>query len=149
MKERRLLKLRIAWVTITNYLSLASDSSDTIFDKVISKQIKVDIIFEDNKVLAFHDVKFFTNIQISPQAPVHFLVIPKAKGRLSKLEGATEEDTDILGHLLYTSSKIAKGLGLNKGGYRVVINNGVHGCQSVHHLHVHVIGGKQLNWPPG
>mmetsp|Transcript_7043 Transcript_7043/g.6234 ORF Transcript_7043/g.6234 Transcript_7043/m.6234 type:complete len:143 (+) Transcript_7043:89-517(+) len=117
-----------------------SQEAGTIFDKIIDKSIPADIIYEDSKSIAFHDV--------SPQAPVHFLVIPKNMGNLSMLENAVEEDSKTLGHLLYIASKVSKDLGLEKG-YRVIINNGEHGCQSVYHLHVHVMGGRQLNWPPG
>ncbi|CAI2381290.1 unnamed protein product [Moneuplotes crassus] len=114
---------------------------ETIFDKIINKEIEANIIFEDSKAIAFHDV--------SPQAPVHFLVIPKVKGRLSSLDKCNKDDVHTLGHLMYVAAKVANQLGLNKKGYRTVINNGMHGCQSVYHLHVHVLGGKQLSWPPG
>ena len=119
----------------------SSTENGTIFDRIIDKSIPADIIYEDDLSLAFHD--------IAPQAPTHFLVIPKIRGRLNMIQNATEDDKNILGHLLYVASKVAKDLGLDKNGYRVVINNGVYGCQSVYHLHLHVIGGKQLNWPPG
>ena len=81
-------------------------------------------------------------------APEHFLVIPKAKDGLSKIDKAEERHKHILGHLLWVASHVAEERSLDKG-YRVVINNGEHGCQSVYHLHLHVIGGKQLRWPPG
>uniref|UniRef100_A0AC34FD60 HIT domain-containing protein n=1 Tax=Panagrolaimus sp. ES5 TaxID=591445 RepID=A0AC34FD60_9BILA len=111
---------------------------DTIFGKIIRKEIPAKIIFEDEHILAFHDV--------SPQAPTHFLVIPKK--RIDMLENATDEDEAILGKLLLGARKAAKELGLSEG-YRVVINNGKHGCQSVHHIHLHILGGRQLGWPPG
>uniref|UniRef100_A0AC35FX85 HIT domain-containing protein n=1 Tax=Panagrolaimus sp. PS1159 TaxID=55785 RepID=A0AC35FX85_9BILA len=111
---------------------------DTIFGKIIRKEIPAKIIFEDDHVLAFHDV--------SPQAPSHFLVIPKK--RIDMLENATDEDEAILGKLLLGARKAAKELQLSDG-YRVVINNGKHGCQSVYHIHLHVLGGRQLGWPPG
>ncbi|KAL3279946.1 hypothetical protein HHI36_017452 [Cryptolaemus montrouzieri] len=109
----------------------------TIFDKIISKEIPAKIIYENDKVLAFHDV--------SPQAPVHFLVIPKR--RIALLDEAKENDKELLGELLLTASEIAKEK--LPGGYRLVINNGKDGCQSVFHLHVHVLGGRQMKWPPG
>ncbi|XP_057662631.1 uncharacterized HIT-like protein Synpcc7942_1390 [Diorhabda carinulata] len=112
-------------------------SKGTIFDKIISKKIPADIIFEDENCLAFND--------INPQAPVHFLVIPKK--RIPKLDDSTEDDKEILGHIIH----IAKTLAQKKlpNGYRLVINNGKDGCQSVYHLHIHILGGRQLGWPPG
>jgi len=112
--------------------------ADTIFDKIIDKTIPAKIICEDELSLAFHDV--------NPQAPVHFLVIPKK--RISMLSDATDDDSQLLGHLLITAKKAADQLGLAKG-YRVVINNGQDGAQSVYHLHLHVLGGRQMGWPPG
>jgi len=113
-------------------------SSPTIFDKILAKQIPADIIYEDDKCMAFHDV--------APQAPVHFLVIPKV--RLSMLSLAKEGDAAILGHCMFIASKMAREQGLEEG-FRVVVNNGPDGCQSVYHLHIHVMGGRQLKWPPG
>mmetsp|Transcript_4321 Transcript_4321/g.6403 ORF Transcript_4321/g.6403 Transcript_4321/m.6403 type:complete len:174 (-) Transcript_4321:28-549(-) len=120
----------------------ADENADTtIFDKIISKDIPAEIVFEDDKCLAFRDV--------NPTAPTHILVIPKVRGRLSRLSNAEQEDLGILGHLLYTSKLVAKEQGLDKDGFRVVINDGKQGCQSVYHLHLHLIGGRQLSWPPG
>uniref|UniRef100_A0A8C2WH93 Histidine triad nucleotide binding protein 2 n=1 Tax=Cyclopterus lumpus TaxID=8103 RepID=A0A8C2WH93_CYCLU len=108
----------------------------TIFSKVIDKSIPADIIYEDEKCLAFRD--------ISPQAPVHFLVIPRVPiPRISEAR-----DDDLLGHLLVVAKNVAKQESLDEG-YRVVINDGKHGSQSVYHLHVHVLGGRQMAWPPG
>ncbi|XP_045483670.1 histidine triad nucleotide-binding protein 1-like [Harmonia axyridis] len=112
-------------------------SKPTIFDKIISKEIPAKIIFENDKLLAFHDV--------SPQAPVHFLVIPKK--RIALLDDAEESDKELLGELILTASKLGKEK--LPGGYRLVINNGKDGCQSVFHLHIHVLGGRQMKWPPG
>ncbi|EYC04656.1 hypothetical protein Y032_0086g1909 [Ancylostoma ceylanicum] len=112
--------------------------NDTIFGKIIRKEIPAKIIFEDEEVLAFHDV--------SPQAPVHFLVIPKR--RVAMLQEAEDTDQALLGKLMLTAAKVARDLGL-ENGYRVVVNNGRDGCQSVFHLHLHVLGGRQLGWPPG
>ena len=113
----------------------------TFFDKIVSKEIPADIIHEDDLCLAFRD--------ISPQGPVHFLVIPKNKDGLNKLSNAREDHKALLGHLMYTAAAVAKQEGLADGGFRTVINDGVHGAQSVYHLHIHVIGGRQLAWPPG
>ncbi|XP_003975269.2 histidine triad nucleotide-binding protein 2, mitochondrial isoform X2 [Takifugu rubripes] len=110
----------------------------TIFSKVIDKSIPADIIYEDEKCLAFRD--------ISPQAPVHFLVIPRVP--IPRISEAKEDDAELLGHLLIVAKKVAAQESLNEG-YRVVINDGKHGAQSVYHLHVHVLGGRQLTWPPG
>lgn len=110
----------------------------TIFQRIIEKEIPADIIYEDDKVLSFKDV--------APQAPVHFLVIPKKP--ITMIEKAEDSDADLLGHLMLVGRKVAKEQGLEKG-YRMVINNGVEGCQSVYHLHLHVLGGRQLKWPPG
>ena len=110
----------------------------TIFQKIIDKEIPADIIYEDDVVLSFKDVM--------PQAPVHFLVIPKKP--ITMIEHAEDADASILGHLLLVGRKVAKEQGL-ENGYRMVINNGVEGCQSVYHLHLHILGGRQLKWPPG
>lgn len=112
-------------------------SQPTIFDKIISKEIPANIVYEDDHSLAFHDV--------NPQAPVHILVIPKK--RIPMLSMAQSQDNHILGHLLLTASKVAEQEKLQEG-YRVLINNGKHGLQSVYHLHLHVIGGRQLKWGP-
>lgn len=113
----------------------------TIFDKIVSKEIPAKIIWEDEAALAFRD--------ISPVAPSHILVIPKVRGRLSQLSKATEEDKGLLGHLFWAASHVARLEGLAERGFRVVVNDGPEGCQSVYHLHLHVIGGEQLTWPPG
>ncbi|CAG9857654.1 unnamed protein product [Phyllotreta striolata] len=115
----------------------AESQKETIFDKIISKQIPADIIFEDDKCMAFNDV--------NPQAPVHFLVIPKK--RIPKLDDSTEDDSSLLGHVMLTAKSLAQKRLPN--GYRLVINNGPDGCQSVYHLHIHILGGRQMNWPPG
>lgn len=109
----------------------------TIFDKIISKEIPAKIIYEDDQALAFHDV--------NPQAPIHILVIPKR--RISMLSTAVESDKGLLGHLLLTANKVAEMEGLQEG-YRVLINNGSNGLQSVYHLHLHIVGGRKLQWGP-
>ena len=110
----------------------------TIFQKIIDREIPADIIYEDDQVLSFKDV--------APEAPIHFLVIPKKP--ITMVEKAEDSDGELLGHLMLVGRKVAKEQHLEKG-YRMVINNGVEGCQSVYHLHLHVLGGRQLNWPPG
>lgn len=112
--------------------------SDTIFGKIIRREISADIVYEDDLALAFKD--------ITPQAPTHILVIPKKP--IPQLAAATAEDKDLLGHLLLSANKVAEQAGLGNG-YRVVINNGSDGGQSVDHLHLHILGGRQMQWPPG
>ncbi|KAM9811092.1 histidine triad nucleotide-binding protein 2, mitochondrial [Neosynchiropus ocellatus] len=110
----------------------------TVFSKIIDKSIPADIIYEDEKCLAFRDA--------SPQAPVHFLVIPRIP--IPRVSEAKDDDSQLLGHLLVVAKNVAKQESLTEG-YRVVINDGKHGAQSVYHLHIHVLGGRQLTWPPG
>ncbi|CAN6443173.1 unnamed protein product [Victoria cruziana] len=123
-------------------LAAVADPPDapTIFDKILKKEIPSTAVYEDDKVYAFRD--------ISPQAPTHILIIPKVKDGLSQLSKAEERHCEILGYLMYTAKVIAKQEGL-EDGFRVVINDGPSGCQSVYHLHVHLLGGRQMNWPPG
>lgn len=113
-------------------------SEKTIFKKIIDKEIPADIVHEDEHCLAFRD--------ISPQAPTHILVIPKKE--IESLAQAEDDDAGLLGHLLITARKVAEQQGLTEG-YRTVLNCGPHGGQSVDHLHVHVLGGRALGWPPG
>ncbi|XP_075529741.1 putative HIT-like protein slr1234 isoform X2 [Dermacentor variabilis] len=116
----------------------ASVGKPTIFSKILDGSIPADIIYKDDKCIAFRDV--------NPQAPVHFLVIPRKA--LPMLDSATEEDVQLLGHLMLTAKKVAAQENL-QDGYRLVVNNGKQGCQSVYHLHLHVLGGRQMGWPPG
>jgi histidine triad (HIT) family protein len=115
-------------------------SEQTLFDKIVSKQIPAEVVFEDELCLAFKD--------ISPQGPVHVLVIPKDRDGLSQLSKAEPRHKELLGHLLFVAQQVAKEQGL-EDGFRVCINDGRDGCQTVYHLHLHVIGGRQLGWPPG
>lgn len=115
-----------------------ADHGDTIFSKIIRREIPADIVYEDDLALAFRD--------ITPQAPTHILVIPKQP--IPKLSEATDTDAALLGHLLLTVRKVADQEGLEKG-YRVVINTGEDGGQTVFHLHLHLLGGRSLQWPPG
>ncbi len=112
--------------------------SETIFSKIINREIPADIVYEDDLALAFRD--------ITPQAPVHILVIPKKP--LPQLAVAESEDHAVMGHLLLTVKRVAKLAGL-ENGYRVVINNGSDGGQTVDHLHLHILGGRPMTWPPG
>jgi len=110
----------------------------TIFQKIIDKEIPAKIVYEDDDVLAFDDV--------NPQAPVHFLVIPKKP--IDMIENAEDQDQNLLGKMMLVGKRVAAEKGLTKG-YRLVMNNGVEGAQSVFHIHLHVLGGRQLSWPPG
>lgn len=112
--------------------------ADTIFGRIIRREIPARIEHEDELCLAFHDV--------APQAPVHVLVIPKRP--LASLADATEDDGGLLGHLVVVATRLARKLGLHQG-YRLVVNCGRDGGQSVDHLHVHLLGGRSLGWPPG
>jgi len=113
-------------------------SQDTLFGKISRREIPADIIYEDGKCLVFRD--------INPQAPVHILIIPKKP--IPQLGAATEEDQSLLGHLLLVAKRMAEQLGLTQG-YRLVINTGAHGGQTVFHLHIHLLGDRPLEWPPG
>jgi len=113
--------------------------ADTLFGKIIRREIPADVVYEDDEVLAFRDV--------SPQAPAHVLVIPKRP--LANLLDAAPDDTLLLGQLLQAAAHVARTLGLDDSGFRVVVNVGPDGGQSVDHLHLHVLGGRPLTWPPG
>jgi histidine triad (HIT) family protein len=113
--------------------------SKTLFEKLIAREIPASIVFEDDLVIAFRDVK--------PQAPTHVLIVPKKV--IPRIAEAEPEDHKILGHLLLKAAEVAKSLGLQEKGYRLVINNGPDAGESVPHLHCHILGGRQLAWPPG
>lgn len=112
--------------------------ADTIFTKIINKQIPADIVYEDELCLAIKD--------INPQAPVHLLLIPKKP--IAMLSTAKPEDQALLGHLLLAAGKIARELKVD-GAFRVVINNGKDGGQAVFHVHIHILAGRPFRWPPG
>lgn len=112
--------------------------SDTIFSRIIRREIPADIVYEDEHCLAFRD--------INPQAPMHVLIIPKKP--IDRLASAGEEDRDLLGHMMLTAPKIAAQEG-HGDGFRVVMNNGSEAGQSVFHIHLHVLGGRSFHWPPG
>jgi len=113
--------------------------SKTIFERIIAREIPADIIYEDEHIVAFMDIK--------PMAPTHALIIPRKP--IARLEDATAEDHAVLGHLLMKAPAIAAQLGLADSGYRLVINNGRDAGQEVAHLHLHLLGGRRLTWPPG
>lgn len=112
---------------------------DCLFCKIVNKEIPANILFEDDDVIAFED--------IMPQAPVHFLVIPKK--HISTLNDIEECDSSMIGKLPIIASKIALKKGVDKSGYRVVMNCNENGGQTVYHIHMHVLAGKQMTWPPG
>jgi histidine triad (HIT) family protein len=112
--------------------------SKTLFEKIIAREIPAAIVYEDDSVLAFRDIK--------PAAPVHVLIVPKKP--VPQIAEATKDDQQLLGHLLIKAAEVAKQLDL-KSGYRLVINNGADGGETVPHLHVHILGGRHLAWPPG
>ena len=111
----------------------------TIFQKIIDREIPAKIVYEDDLCLAFHDVQ--------PQAPIHILIIPKKA--IHSLADAQLEDKELLGHMLLKVSEIAQNIGLSEKGYRVVINTNSDGGQTVFHLHLHLLAGRSLTWPPG
>ena len=112
--------------------------TETIFAKIIRREIPADIVYEDDRCLAFRDV--------NPQAPVHILVIPKQP--IARLIDAADDDEALLGHLLLAANKVAADEGIGDA-FRVAINNGAGVGQSVFHLHLHVLGGRSFTWPPG
>lgn len=113
-------------------------SEETIFDKIIAREIDADIVYEDEHALAFKD--------INPQAPVHLLIIPKR--RITSVNAIEREDRDLVGHLFWVAAQIANEQGFADDGYRTVINCNQHGGQTVYHIHVHLLAGKQFGWPP-
>uniref|UniRef100_A0A3Q2ZMH4 Histidine triad nucleotide binding protein 1 n=1 Tax=Kryptolebias marmoratus TaxID=37003 RepID=A0A3Q2ZMH4_KRYMA len=116
----------------------AQPGGDTIFGKIVRKEIPVNLLYEDDLCVAFPD--------IAPQAPTHILVVPKKP--IVQLSEAEDGDAALLGHMLIVAKKCAKDAGLSKG-YRIVINDGPDGGQSVYHIHVHILGGRSMGWPPG
>jgi histidine triad (HIT) family protein len=112
--------------------------AETIFDKIIDKSIPADILYEDDKALAFKD--------INPQAPIHFLVIPKKQ--IATINDITEEDEALVGHLYTVAARLAVEMGFAEEGYRAVMNCNEFGGQTVYHIHLHVLAGKLMGWPP-
>ncbi len=113
--------------------------ADTLFGKIIRREIPADIVYEDDDVLAFRD--------INPQAPVHVLFIPKRA--IATLNDATSRDAELIGKLVLAAAAWAKKQGLADNGYRLVMNCNTHGGQTVFHIHVHLLAGRQMTWPPG
>ena len=111
----------------------------TIFQQIIDREIPADIVYEDDQALAFRD--------ISPQAPHHILIIPKCS--ISGIATANRDDLPTLGHLLFVASEVARQVGAAEDGYRLVINQGANGGQTVEHLHIHLLAGRSMSWPPG
>ena len=111
----------------------------SIFTKIINKEIPAAIVYEDDECIAFRD--------IDPKAPVHILLVPKRE--IPSLAEVTEKDKSLLGHLLMKASAIAKDQGISDSGYRIVINTNKDGGQEVYHIHLHILGGRQMIWPPG
>jgi len=111
----------------------------TIFEKIAAREIPATIVYEDDLVIAFRDV--------NPKAPTHVLIVPKK--HIPRLAEAEACDQQTLGHLLLKAAEVAAKLGLSKTGYRLVINNGPDGGETVPHLHAHLLGGRPLTWPPG
>ncbi|MEJ5287399.1 MAG: Bis(5'-nucleosyl)-tetraphosphatase (asymmetrical) [Candidatus Kapaibacterium sp.] len=112
---------------------------DTIFGKIIRREIPADIVYEDEEVLAFKD--------IAPQAPIHILIIPKKE--IPTANDIQEEDAPLIGKLFIVAKKLAKEFGVDESGYRLVINCNKDAGQAVYHLHLHLLGGRKFTWPPG
>jgi histidine triad (HIT) family protein len=110
----------------------------TIFQKIIDREIPAKIEHEDEHCVVLHDIQ--------PQAPVHLLIVPKKP--IARISESTAADEPVLGHLLYVANVVAKKLNL-ADGFRLVVNNGPHACESVPHLHVHLLAKRQMTWPPG
>jgi len=113
--------------------------SDCLFCKIAEQKIPAKVVYEDEQCVAFDD--------INPQAPTHTLVIPKR--HVASLAELNEADAGLLGHLMLTGAKVARQKGIAEGGYRIVVNTGRHGGQTVFHLHLHLLGGRPMHWPPG
>jgi diadenosine tetraphosphate (Ap4A) HIT family hydrolase len=132
--------MKFSYITSKPGFKTFSTYIPTIFDKIIKKEIKSDIVYEDDHVLAFKD--------INPMAPIHILIIPKVRNNLTGISQAEPEHIETLGRLLLTAKQIGKILNINDG-YRLVINEGENGGQTVMHLHLHLLAGRQMGWPPG
>jgi histidine triad (HIT) family protein len=113
--------------------------SKTLFEKIIARELPASIVYEDDLVVAFRDIR--------PQAPVHILIIPRKP--IPRVAQAKPEDHAVLGHLLLKAAEVAGRLGLAQSGYRLVFNNGPDAGEAVPHLHCHILGGRPLGWPPG
>lgn len=112
---------------------------DCLFCKIANKELESNIVFEDEHIIAFHD--------INPQAPVHILLIPKK--HISTINEIQIEDTALVGHMVHIAKQIATDQNINNSGYRLVFNVNAGGGQEVYHIHLHLLGGRQMTWPPG
>jgi histidine triad (HIT) family protein len=113
--------------------------SQTLFEKIIARQVPSKLVYEDDHVVAFQDIR--------PQAPVHVLIVPRKP--IPRIAEAKPEDQQVLGHLLLKAAEVASKLGLAQSGYRLVFNNGPDAGEAVPHLHCHILGGRRMGWPPG
>ena len=113
--------------------------ADCIFCEIVAKRMKSDIVHEDDTVVAFRD--------INPQAPVHILLVPKK--HIESIQDVDESDADLMAKMVLVAQKIASREKINEGGYRLVLNYGVNGGQTVSHVHLHLLGGRRMTWPPG
>lgn len=113
--------------------------SKTLFEKIIARELAATLVYEDDQVVAFQDIR--------PQAPVHVLIVPRKP--IPRIAEAKPEDQQVLGQLLLKAAEVASKLGLTQSGYRLVFNNGPDGGEAVPHLHCHILGGRQMGWPPG
>lgn len=118
---------------------MAAYDDDNLFAKILRKEIPAEVVYEDEHCLAFRD--------ISPQAPIHVLVIPKV--RIARVADASREDAQALGHCLWAAGEVARQEGVAEDGFRLVINNGARAGQAVFHVHVHLLAGRDMQWPPG
>ena len=113
--------------------------SKTLFERIIARELAATLVYEDDQVVAFQDIR--------PQAPVHVLIVPRKP--IPRIAEAKPEDQQVLGQLLLKAAEVASKLGLTQSGYRLVFNNGPDGGEAVPHLHCHILGGRQMGWPPG
>ncbi len=113
--------------------------SKTLFERIIAREIQGTIVYEDDLVVAFRDIR--------PQAPVHVLIVPRKP--IPRIAEATPEDQQVLGHLLLKAAEVANRLGLTQSGFRLIFNNGPAAGEAVPHLHCHILGGRHMGWPPG
>ncbi len=111
----------------------------TLFERIAAGEIPADIVYEDGDCIAFRD--------IDPQAPVHFLIVPRKP--IPRIAEASSGEEHLIGHLLAVAAKLAAEMGVGESGFRIVVNNGPHGGETVPHLHVHLLGGRAMAWPPG
>ena len=112
---------------------------DCLFCKIVNNEIPAELIFEDDRIVAFND--------INPQAPIHILIIPKE--HFASLNDIPEEKIDLMGHILLRARQIAQNLGIQESGYRIVLNTARDSGQEVFHIHFHLLGGRRMTWPPG